>query len=75
MKRVWILNDLFVEEAYRNQGVAGLLLDTAEEFVKTTDAARIILATQTSNTPAQSLYESRGYRRDEAFYHYTLSLS
>ncbi|MBD1918224.1 MULTISPECIES: GNAT family N-acetyltransferase [Cyanophyceae] len=75
MKRVWVLNDLFVEEAYRNRGMAGLLLNAAAEFAKTTDAARIILATQASNTPAQSLYESRGYCRDEAFYHYTLSLA
>lgn len=75
MKRVWILNDLFVEEVYRNKGMAGLLLDAAAEFAKATDATRIILSTQASNTPAQSLYESRGYRRDKAFYHYTLSLS
>ncbi|MBD1874584.1 GNAT family N-acetyltransferase [Nodosilinea sp. FACHB-131] len=74
MKRVWVLNDLFVEETYRNRGIAGLLLHAAAEFAKTTEAARITLATQASNTPAQSLYESRGYRRDEAFYHYTLSL-
>jgi GNAT superfamily N-acetyltransferase len=75
MKRVWILNDLFVEETYRHRGMARLLLNAAAEFAKSTDAARIILATQISNTSAQSLYESEGYWQDEAFYHYTLSLT
>ena len=61
MKRIWILNDLFVEESYRNNGVAKLLISTAENFAKETGAARIILSTQVSNITAQSLYESLGY--------------
>jgi GNAT superfamily N-acetyltransferase len=34
MKRIWILNDLFVAEVYRKQGVAKQLMDTAEAFVR-----------------------------------------
>ncbi|NJN89789.1 MAG: GNAT family N-acetyltransferase [Leptolyngbyaceae cyanobacterium SL_5_14] len=74
MKRVWILNDLFVEQACRKQGVAKLLLSTAEDFVRQTGAIRISLATQTSNIVAQSLYESLGYCKDEEFHHYSLKL-
>lgn len=74
MKRIWILNDLFVEQACRNKGVAKLLLSAAEEFAKETAAIRIILATQISNITAQSLYESLGYYKDEEFYHYSLRL-
>jgi ribosomal protein S18 acetylase RimI-like enzyme len=74
MRRVWILNDLFVDEAFRGQGVAQSLIGAAEEFARATGAVRMILATQMSNVAAQSLYESRGYAKDEAFYHYALSL-
>ncbi|MBD2465843.1 GNAT family N-acetyltransferase [Oscillatoria sp. FACHB-1407] len=74
MKRVWILNDLFVVENYRKQGIANLLMDTAEQYARDTNAVRIILATQITNTAAQILYESRNYARDEAFYHYALHL-
>lgn len=74
MKQVWILNDLFVKEEYRNQGVAKLLISKAEEFAQATQAVRMVLATQISNIAAQRLYESRGYIKDENFYHYTLRL-
>ncbi|WP_019501054.1 GNAT family N-acetyltransferase [Pseudanabaena sp. PCC 6802] len=74
MKRVWILNDLFVEETYRGKGLAKLLLSAAENFARETEAIRIILATQISNVVAQALYELRGYTKDEDFYHYTLCL-
>jgi GNAT superfamily N-acetyltransferase len=61
MKRVWILNDLFVQEAYRKKGVAKLLMSAAENFARDTGAVRIILSTQVSNIAAQTLYESLGY--------------
>jgi GNAT superfamily N-acetyltransferase len=74
MKRVWILNDLFVEEDHRRKGIANSLMDAAEKFARETEAVRIILATQISNMLAQELYESRGYLKDEEFYHYALRL-
>ncbi|MGG6267018.1 GNAT family N-acetyltransferase [Leptolyngbya sp. AN03gr2] len=74
MRRVWILNDLFVEQSHRQQGIAKRLIDTAESFARETGAVRIALSTQISNATAQTLYESRGYVRDESFYHYSLSL-
>jgi ribosomal protein S18 acetylase RimI-like enzyme len=74
MKRIWILNDLFVDEDYRRNGVAQLLMGAAESFARETGAVRIILATQVSNVVAQSLYELRGYAKDEEFYHYALRL-
>lgn len=42
MKRIWILNDLFVEQTCRNQGVAKLLLSAAEEFARQTETIRIL---------------------------------
>jgi GNAT superfamily N-acetyltransferase len=67
MKRVWILNDLFVQEAHRKKGVAKLLMSAAENFARETGAVRIILSTQVSNIAAQSLYESLGYAELEGW--------
>jgi ribosomal protein S18 acetylase RimI-like enzyme len=74
MKRVWILNDLFIDELYRNQGIARLLMGAAENFARETAAIRIILSTQVANLPARSLYRSLGYVRNEDFEHYALPL-
>jgi GNAT superfamily N-acetyltransferase len=74
MKRVWILNDLFVEEMARCQGVGTQLMQAAESFTRQTGAVRIALSTQITNQKAQSLYESCGYVKDEVFYHYSLPL-
>lgn len=74
MKRVWILNDLFVEEACRQQGIAKALMRAAENFARETGAVRIVLSTQFSNRAARSLYESLGYRQDEEFSHYAFKL-
>lgn len=74
MKRVWILNDLFVDEPYRKQGIAKLLMNAAEQFARQTGAVRLVLATQISNIAAQTLYESLGYIKDKDFDHYALRL-
>jgi GNAT superfamily N-acetyltransferase len=74
MKRLWILNDLFVEETARRQGIGAQLMQAAESFARQTGAVRIALSTQITNQSAQSLYESRGYVKDEVFYHYSLPL-
>lgn len=74
MKRVWILNDLFVTPSYRNQGVARSLMAIAKQYAQDTEAICISLSTQKTNNVAQALYESLGYERDEVFHHYSLRL-
>ncbi|WP_275920188.1 GNAT family N-acetyltransferase [Aeromonas sp. 2HA2] len=71
MKRMWYLNDLFVIESARQQGVARALLKRVASFAKETDALTVKLATAVSNHPAKSLYESEGYQKVIAFDHYT----
>lgn len=75
MQRVWILNDLFVLPEKRNQGIAKALMNRATEHAKSTNAARLILATEVTNTIGQNLYESMGYRRSDDFYHYMLKIN
>ncbi|MBY0223908.1 GNAT family N-acetyltransferase [Sporosarcina aquimarina] len=75
MKRVWILNDLYVDAEARNQGVGEMLIDKAKEFAGETGAKSISLSTAPDNYSAQRLYERNGYVRDSHFYQYELGLS
>lgn len=70
MKRVWILNDLFVPPAHRHGGVGRALLAAAEELARNTDAKGLVLATQKTNAPAKALYRAHGWKLDEVFDHY-----
>ena len=74
LARTFILNDLFVSESYRKNGVGKLLIAAAVEFAKSLGALRLTLATAEDNKPAQILYRSSGWKRDEQFvvYHYTI---
>ncbi|MFM5743059.1 GNAT family N-acetyltransferase [Aeromonas veronii] len=71
MKRMWYLNDLYVVESARQQGVARALLKRVASFAKETNALTVKLATGISNHPAKLLYESEGYQKITAFDHYT----
>jgi ribosomal protein S18 acetylase RimI-like enzyme len=70
MKRVFILNDLYVAAAGRRLGVATKLLAALEEHARALGAARISLNVEQVNTTAQALYDARGWQRDQQFYMY-----
>jgi len=74
LKRVWILNDIFVAEDARRMLVADRLLQTAKQMAKDTNAVRLRVATSVSNEVAQKTYESIGFREDIRFKNYTLEL-
>ncbi len=73
-RRLWLLNDLFVSPSARGGGVAHALMDRARRLAEETGAAGLELATARTNTPAQRLYESLGWRQDEQFLRYELGL-
>lgn len=72
MKRVWILNDLFVAAEARNQGVGEQLLQAAKTFARESGAKSLTLSTAHDNDGAQRLYERFGFERDQQFYPYEL---
>jgi GNAT superfamily N-acetyltransferase len=74
LARTFILNDLFVSENCRRKKVGALLLEAAADFAKSLGALRLTLSTAVTNKPAQALYESAGWKRDEQFivYHYAI---
>ncbi len=74
MQPVWILNDLFVAESARRTGVAGNLMQAAIDFASESGARRLALATAFDNLPAQLLYVEFGWKRNDAFIHFTYEL-
>ncbi len=74
MKRLWLLNDLYVHEDYRKQGVGEALMKSAEELAIETKAKGLALETHSENYSAQKLYDKTGYIKDNEFYRYFLKL-
>ncbi|GAA5527262.1 GNAT family N-acetyltransferase [Herpetosiphon gulosus] len=74
MQRLWILNDLFVAEHARGQGVASGLLNVARDWAVSTKSKGLVLETEASNITAQRLYEQHGWQRDLAEYYYFLNV-
>ena len=72
--RIFVLHDLFVAPQARRGGVGRELMLTAQAHASAAGAARIDLSTARTNTSAQALYESLGWRRDEVFLVYSLPL-
>ncbi len=62
MQPLYILNDLYVENEFRNQGIGAALLNKAKELCKEKNFKGLALQTAKSN-PAQYLYESMGWER------------
>ena len=73
LKPAWLLNDLYVAENARRQGVAEALLQQAKQFALETKAAYVLLQTSEDNYKAQSVYEKNGWiKLNDFFYEYPL---
>ena len=70
----FVLYDLYVIEAARQQGIARALMNAASEWAKTQGAARLDLETAHDNAPGQALYRDLGYELDEVFLKFSLDL-
>lgn len=69
MKRIWILNDLFVAVEHRKKGIADALINKVIEYSRKTGRKRVVLSTAYDNFNAQKLYEKLGFARSD-FYNY-----
>jgi len=70
LARSFVLNDFFVSDHCRMQGVGTKLLAAAVEYARSVRAIRLTLSTAATNTTAQSIYERTGWKRDQEFYVY-----
>lgn len=72
MKRAFLLNDLFVENQARKQGVAQALMEQCYIYCQQEDARYMMLETARDNVQAQKLYEKMGMTIDETVYYYSI---
>jgi ribosomal protein S18 acetylase RimI-like enzyme len=74
LARTFILNDIFVLDAWRKRRVGSLLIEAAIEFARASGAVRLSLSTAVTNQTAQALYQSTGWKRDEQFFYYHFAI-
>ncbi len=71
MKRLWLLNDLFVNPKYRGKGVSIKLIDQAKALAKNTNSAGLILETAKTNDIGNKLYPKTGFVLDKGHNYYS----
>ena len=64
MKRLWLLNDLFVHPDYRGQGFSIQLIEAAKQLCIDTNACQLTLETSKLNTIGNNLYPKAGFEID-----------
>jgi ribosomal protein S18 acetylase RimI-like enzyme len=74
MRRIFVLNDLYVDRAARRSGVGCVLLAAASGGWAQYGAVRLTLSTELTNTSTLALYEASGWKQDTVFCAYQLTL-
>jgi len=64
LKRIWLLNDIFVDPAVRKSGAGAKLMEAVEAFARASGAGRMDLFTARTNATAQSVYRKAGWTED-----------
>ena len=67
LAEIGILEDIYVVEAARGEGIGGSLLDAAERYARERGLARLTLSTAHKNRTAQRLYLAHAYVPDQRF--------
>lgn len=71
MKRLWLLNDLYVDQRYRGKHLSVMLIDRAKQLARETNAAGLILETAKSNVVGNRLYLRTEFTLDAAHNYYS----
>jgi GNAT superfamily N-acetyltransferase len=64
LKRLWLLNDLFVEPDFRGKGISKALIEESKKLCLSTGACSLTLETQKTNGIGNSLYLKMGFVLD-----------
>lgn len=70
ISRLWLLNDLYVDEDFRKSGAASMLIEKSKELARETNYAGVMLQTAKTNITAQSVYDKNEFEQDDNFYSY-----
>src|SRR5687767_6436899 len=73
MKRLWLLNDLYVNPTFRGLKVSVMLIDRAKQLARETNSAGLMLETAKSNTIGNVLYSKTNFVLDADHNYYTWS--
>lgn len=71
MKRLWLLNDLFVEPTQRGKGISKKLIQQAQKLCVETESCGMILETAKSNIIGNKLYPETGFELDSDHNYYS----
>jgi len=73
MKRLWLLNDLFVHSDQRGKGLSKKLINAAKDLCRQTNGCGIMLETEMSNDIGNNLYPATDFKlnTDHNFYEWT----
>lgn len=74
LRPAWVLNDLYVAEQARGQGVAERLLSAAGQLAREAGCATLSLETKRDNQTAQRLYRRLGWVEESDYLTFTLEL-
>ena len=74
MKKLWLLNDLFVNPNFRSKGISINLIEKAKELVKETNACGMFLETEKINDIGNNLYPKTGFilNKGSNFYEWSI---
>jgi ribosomal protein S18 acetylase RimI-like enzyme len=64
MKKLWLLNDLYVNPAYRGKRISVALINKAKELAQETAAVGLMLETAKTNEIGNKLYPKTGFELD-----------
>jgi ribosomal protein S18 acetylase RimI-like enzyme len=64
MKKLWLLNDLYVSPEFRGKGISVSLINKAKELARETAAAGLMLETAKTNQIGNKLYPKTGFQLD-----------
>ena len=70
MRRLWLLNDLFVKPEHRGKGISKLLIERSKELARSTDAAGVLLETELTNDIGNNLYPATGFELNTTTHYY-----
>jgi GNAT superfamily N-acetyltransferase len=71
MKNLWVLNDLYVHEKFRGQGISISLIDRAKALCRESGACGFMLETAKANVVGNRLYQKVGLTEDREYVVYT----
>ena len=61
LRRLWLLNDLYVKKEYRKKGIARNLIDQCKNLTLETKASGLLLETSKNNLEGNVLYHTEGF--------------